>query len=71
MPDRGLRDFGKALQQPRQRDFQADMIVGNIEMAGRRLPHRADAEDHAIVLPSLLIDLQYGNAGGRTRQARP
>ena len=68
--DRDLRDLGKSLQQPRQRHFQPHMIVGDIEMARRRLPQRAHAEDHAIVFPSLFVDLQHRNAGRRARQSR-
>jgi len=70
MFDRRLRDFRKSPQQPRQHDFDPDMIVGNIEMARGRLPQRANAEDHAIAFPSLLVDLQHGNAGGGAREAR-
>src|SRR6202451_3081975 len=69
IPDRALGGFGKSLQQPGQHDFQPDMIVRDIEMARRRLPQRADPKDHAIVLPSLLVDFQYGNAGGGTGQS--
>src|ERR1700683_3709707 len=69
IPDRGLGCFGKSLQQPGQHDFQPDMIVRDIEMARRRLAQRADPKDHAIVLPSLLVDLQHGNAGSRARQS--
>jgi len=42
---------------------------GNIEMTRRRLPERADAKDHAIVFPSLLVDLQHRNAGSGARQS--
>ena len=45
------------------------MIVGDIKMARRRLPQRADTEDHPILLPSLFIDFQDGNAGGGPRQS--
>src|SRR6202035_2534865 len=67
--DRNLRDLGKSLQQPWQCDLQPDMIVRNIEMTGRPLPQRAHAKDHAIALPSLLIDREHRNAGGRARQS--
>jgi hypothetical protein len=33
IPDRDLRYFGKSLQQPGQRDFQPDVIVGDVDMA--------------------------------------
>src|ERR1700730_3016304 len=69
VPNRGLRHFGKALQQPRQCDFDANMIVGDIEMTGRRLPHRADAEDHAMILPSLFVHFQHRNTGRGPRQS--
>src|SRR4051794_40267780 len=55
--DRCLSNFGKSLQQPRQRDFQPNMIVRDIDMACRCLSQRADAKEHAIVLPSFLIDI--------------
>src|ERR1700683_5089349 len=67
--DRGLGRFGKSLQQPGQHAFQPDMIARDIEMARRRLAQRADPKDHAIVLPSLLVDLQHGNARSRPRQS--
>jgi hypothetical protein len=66
--DRGLRCLGKSLQQPRQYDFEPNMIVGDVEMARGRLPERADAEDHAMILPSLLVNFQDRNARGRARQ---
>jgi hypothetical protein len=44
------------------------MVVRHIDMTRRHLPQRADAKDHAILLPSLLIDLQHGNAGGGAGQ---
>jgi len=63
IPDRGLGDLGESLQQPGQRDFDPDMILGHIEMTRRRLPERADAKDQAVLFPSLLIDLQHRHAG--------
>ena len=69
IPDRHLGCLGKALQQPRQRDFQPDMIVGDIHMTGRCLAQRAHAKNQAIALPSFLIDLKDGYAGNRARQA--
>jgi hypothetical protein len=36
--DRDLGDLRKSLQQPRQRNFQPDMIVRHIEMTRRGLP---------------------------------
>jgi hypothetical protein len=68
--DRDLSYFGKALQQPGQRDLQPDVIFRNIEMAGRRLSERAHTKDHAIALPSLLIDFQHRHAQRRARQPR-
>jgi hypothetical protein len=38
-------------------------------MTRRHLPQRANAKDHAIFLPSLLIDRQYRNAGSGTGQS--
>ena len=70
IPDGGLGDFGKSLQQPGQRDFHPDMIIRHIEMARCCLPERADAKDHAILLPSLFIHFQHRNAGGGARQSR-
>ena len=67
--DRDLRDLGKSLQQPRQRHFQPHVIVGDIDMARRRLPQRADAKHHAVTLPSLFVDLQHGNARRGPRQS--
>jgi hypothetical protein len=69
IPDRNLRDFGKSLQQPGQCHFEPDMIIRDIEMTRRRLPERAHAKHHAIVFPSLFIDLQHGNAGSGARQS--
>ena len=66
--DRGLGHFGKALQQPWQHDFHLHMIFRHIDMAGRRLPERANAEDHAVVFPSLLIDAQHRHAGSGARK---
>jgi hypothetical protein len=66
--DRDLRYLGKALQQPRQRHLQPDVVVLNIEVTRGGLPERAYPEDHAIVLPSFLVDLQHRNAGGGARQ---
>jgi hypothetical protein len=70
IPDRDLRDFGKSLQQPGQCHFQPDMIVGHVEMTRRRLPQRADAKDHAITVPSFLVDFQHRDAGSGARQSR-
>jgi hypothetical protein len=67
--NRHLRHFGKTLQQPRQRNFQPGMILGDIEMTGRRLPQRAHAKKQPITLPSFLIDLEHRYAGGGARQA--
>ena len=66
--DRGLGHLGKALQQPRQHDFHLHMILRDIDMAGRRLPERANAKNHAVVFPSLLIDAQHRHAGSGARQ---
>src|SRR6185369_7599615 len=66
--DRGLRRLGKALQQPGQGYFQPDMIVGYVDMARCRLSKGTDSEDHAAILPPLLLDRQHRNARGRPRQ---
>ena len=39
-------------------------------MARSGLPERADAKEHVIAVPALLIDFQHGNAGRRARQSR-
>src|SRR3954464_10185446 len=44
------------------------MVVGDIDLAARNLPQRADAEIHAVAAPALLLDLHHGNAGGRTAE---
>src|SRR4051794_41073636 len=46
------------------------MIVGDIDMPRRRLPHRAHAKDHSAVLPALFIDAEHGHTGRRARQPR-
>src|SRR5258708_22876525 len=46
------------------------MVVRDIEMARRRLPQRADAKDHAVLLPPFLVDFQNRNAGGGACQPR-
>jgi hypothetical protein len=69
--DCDLGYFGKALQQPGQRDLQPDVIFRNVEMTGCRLSERAHAKDHAITLPSLFIDLQHRHALRRARQSHP
>src|SRR5712691_13160139 len=67
--DRGLGGLCKSLQQPGQRHFHPDMVIRHIDTTRRYLPQRADAKDHAIVLPSLLIDLQHRHAGSGTGQS--
>jgi hypothetical protein len=69
IPDRDLRRIGETLQQPRQRNFQPGMILRDIHMTNRCLPQRAHAKNQAITLPSFLVNLKNGNAGGRTGQA--
>ncbi len=49
----------KALQEPGQHHFDGDMILGNIDMTGRRLPHGTDAEDHPVAVPALLVNFQH------------
>src|SRR5258707_535532 len=46
------------------------MIFRDVDMAGRGLPEGANAEDHAVVFPSLLIDAQHRYAGSSTRKPR-
>src|SRR5487761_2665716 len=70
VPDRDLCGFGKSLQQPGQSHFQPDMVVRHVEMTRCRLPQRTDAEGHAAIFPSFLIDLQHRDAGGGTGQPR-
>jgi hypothetical protein len=41
------------------------MIFRHVDMAGHSLPEGANAEDHAVVLPSFLIDAQHRHAGSR------
>jgi len=67
--DRGLRNFGKTLQQPWQHDLHPHMIVRDVDMPRGGLPERPDTEDHAVILPSLLIDVQHRHAGRRARQS--
>src|SRR6266851_3009101 len=45
------------------------MIVRDIDMARGRLPERADAKDHAVVFPALLVNAEHRRAGRRARQA--
>src|SRR5579871_4191050 len=66
--DRGLRNLGKALQQPGQRHFNPHMIVGDIDIPGSRLPERANAKEHMIASPGLFVHRQYRYAGSRARQ---
>jgi hypothetical protein len=47
------------------------MIVEHVDVAGRRLPQRADAKNHAMVFPTLLVDLEHGKAGGGAGQPGP
>src|SRR6266540_4526323 len=68
--DRGLGHLGKALQQPWQHDFHLHMILCDVDMAGRRLAERANAKNHAVVFPSLLIDAQHRHAGSGARKSR-
>src|SRR5689334_6945345 len=66
--DRELGHLRKALQQPGQHHLQADMVVGDVDMAGGGLPKRADTKQHPVVLPALLVDSENGHAGCRARQ---
>jgi len=61
LADGGLRHLGKALQQPRQHHLDLDVVVGDIDLSGRDLSERADAKDHAVAGPALLLDLHHGN----------
>jgi hypothetical protein len=70
MADRRLGCFGKALQQPWQRDFQPGVILRDIQVTGRCLPQRAYTKKQAIAVPSFLVDLENRYSGGRTRQPR-
>jgi hypothetical protein len=63
IPDRGLGDLGKSLQQQRQRHLDPDMIIRHIDMTRRQLAERADAKDHAIAFPTRVIDVQHRDAG--------
>jgi hypothetical protein len=67
--NRHLRYLREPLQKPGQTYFDPHMIIGHIDMTRCCLPQRANAKDHAIVLPPLLIDLEHRDAGGRARQS--
>src|SRR6201995_5886309 len=44
------------------------MIVGDIDLSRGRLSYRADAEEHAVALPALLVDAEHGHADCGARQ---
>jgi len=56
-----LRDLG---EQPGQRDFQAHVVVGDIEDAGRSLAERANIEGEPIAGPGLLVERHEGGIVG-------
>src|SRR3954471_1768402 len=62
LADHIFRCFREPLQQPWQCDLEPDMIILDIDVARRRLPHRAHAKDHAIIVPPLLVDFQNRKA---------
>ena len=64
-PCAASREF---LQQPRQHDLDADVIVGDVELAGRDLADRAHPEQQSVAGPGLLVDLQDRDVGGGARE---
>src|SRR5712671_3739072 len=46
------------------------MRIVDVQMARGHLTERADAEDHAIVFPALLIDFQHRHTRSGARQSR-
>src|SRR5262245_33991887 len=62
-----LRDLG---EQPRQRDFQAHVVIGDVEKTGRSLAERADIEREAVAGPGFLMERNQGGIiGARGREA--
>src|SRR5262245_33495078 len=46
------------------------MVLFDVDMAIRRLAKRAHAEDHAVVFPARLVDMDDGHMRCRARQPR-
>lgn len=68
MLDRRLGSLCKALQQPRQGNFQPHMIVCHIDLTVGRLAKRTNAKHHAIAFPAFLVDVQHRHTGRRARK---
>src|SRR5690242_10556087 len=69
--DRTLRHLREPLQEPWQHYLEPHVVIGNVEMTGRRLPHGADTEDHAVILPALFVHGENRNTRRRSHQTRP
>src|ERR1043166_6124842 len=64
--------LGHHAEQPRQRDFELDVILPHVDRAVRGLPERADTKVHAIAHPGLFIDgEELGVVLPRIAEARP
>ena len=53
-----LQRFGKHRQEPGKKDFEPDVVLGDVDGTLYILPERADAELQAIAVPSLLVDAE-------------
>jgi hypothetical protein len=63
--DHGRRlSVARPVKQPRQRHFQLNMIVGDINPSGSHLAKGADAKRHPVCRPRLFLHREHGKTGG-------
>ena len=63
-----LHGSREPLQDPRQNDLEAYVILADINSAGSKLAHSMGPECHAVVCPSLLIERQKRKGGRHARK---
>src|SRR5262249_24349445 len=72
LADRGREFLRDHRQQPWQRDFQAHVVIGDIDEADSALAERAEIEGEPIAAPALLMDgQQRGIVRARGGEAGP
>ena len=65
-----LHDLRKLVEQPGQRRFQLNMIIGDINRSCSHLAKGANAKRHPVSRPRLLFHHEHGKAGGGLAQRR-
>jgi hypothetical protein len=65
-----LHDLRKLVEQPGQRHFQLNMIIGDINRSCSQLTKGADAKCHPVTRPRLLLHHEHGKTGGGLAQRR-